>query len=108
MTDEYPNLFEKQCSESQRCQDLKQALEAIRTARKHYDSATLPVAQDTDERLEEAQELVYSVLHDERANIATRLAAKYTRNPEYEHHDSDTPGVIEDFEEWQPDNGGFW
>jgi hypothetical protein len=104
MSDEYPNLFEKQCDESDRCNDAKEAIDAIRTLREHYTDSFLPVEQNRDERLAEAQELVFSVLSDERQSIATRLAAKYTRNPEYKHHDVDDPGVIDDFEEWQPDN----
>jgi len=99
---EYPNLFEKKCDESKRLNELKGALEGIRTARDNYTRSYLPVAKQKDEKLEEAQSLVQEVINRERGHIATRLASKYTRNRDYKEHSIEEPGVIESFEEWQP------
>lgn len=98
----HPNLFEKRCDESERLQDAKEALRAIRAARENY-SNLLPVDQQKDEKLDEAQQLVQEVINRERGHIGVRLAAKYTRNPEYKHHELGEPGVLEEFEEWYPE-----
>jgi len=103
MSDEYPNLFEKQCDESDCLQDAKETIRAIRNLRAHYSDSLLPVDQDKLEKLDKAQDLVQDVINRERSNIATTLAVKYTRNPEYRHHDPSDPGVLDDFEEWTPD-----
>lgn len=102
MRDNHPNLFEKQCDESAEVQAGKDAIRAIREVREHYDGP-LPVHQNQDEKLAEAQRLVQEVVSSERGRIGIRLASKYTRNPDYRHHDPDDPGVIEVFEEWKPE-----
>jgi len=108
MSDEYPNLFEKKCSENKRCQTLKETIDQIRVAQELYQDSLLPKEQERYEQLCEARRMVFDVLSDERSNIATRLAAKYTRNPDYKYHDEDGPGVLDEFEEWQPERDKWW